>query len=449
MKIVIIGAGEVGFHLAKSLSELDYDISVIDIDPLKCAKANEHLDVSVIQGNGSDEEILKQANVQEADYVMCITDKDETNLISALQSHSLGGKKIVARLRDFDYSHNGKAMFPERFGVDIVIHPEKTLASEIVRLVRHPYADKFYEFEGGKAVLFSKKISYKSTIVGLTVAKFHESCNDFKSLIVSVVRNEKVIIPSSTFKFEPEDSVYFFVKKGNLENLLNRLGIDETSSKRIMIAGASKIGRLVAQELEKEMSVRLVESNKEKASQVATLLESAMILNADATDIEFLKSENINEIDSYIAVTEDQQLNLLGGIIAKQLKAKNSIIHVTNPDFVRNMSDLGLGSIISKNTITVNTILKDMRIDQKENVIQMFSTLNMEAVQINAESNSKAVRLPVSNLNLPNGCIIALVNHNGHLVIPSGDHQILDDDSVLIFCNPSMVKEITKIFEKE
>jgi len=157
MKIVIIGAGEVGFHLAKSLSELDYDISVIDIDPLKCSKANEHLDVSVIQGNGSDEKILKQANVQEADYVMCITDKDETNLISALQSHSLGGKKIVARLRDFDYSHNGKAMFPERFGVDIVIHPEKTLASEIVRLVRHPYADKFYEFEGGKAVLFSKK----------------------------------------------------------------------------------------------------------------------------------------------------------------------------------------------------------------------------------------------------------------------------------------------------
>ena len=164
MKIVIIGAGEVGFHVAKSLSELDYDISVIDIDHAKCARANEHLDVIVTQGNGSDEKILKDINVAEADYVFCLTNSDETNLISSLQCHNLGAKKIIARLRDLDYSRNGNALPPEKFGVDIVIHPEDEVAKEIIRLVKHPYADKFYEFEGGKAVLFSKKINHRSKL---------------------------------------------------------------------------------------------------------------------------------------------------------------------------------------------------------------------------------------------------------------------------------------------
>ena len=159
MKIVIIGAGEVGFHVAKSLSELDYDISVIDIDHAKCSRANEHLDVIVNQGNGSDEKLLKNINVADADYVFCLTNSDETNLISSLQCHNLGAKKIIARLRDLDYSRNGNAIPPEKFGVDMVIHPEKEVAKEIIRLVKHPYADKFYEFEGGKAVLFQRKLT--------------------------------------------------------------------------------------------------------------------------------------------------------------------------------------------------------------------------------------------------------------------------------------------------
>ena len=185
MKIVIIGAGEVGFHVAKSLSELDYDISVIDIDHAKCSRANEHLDVIVNQGNGSDEKLLKNINVADADYVFCLTNSDETNLISSLQCHNLGAKKIIARLRDLDYSRNGNAIPPEKFGVDMVIHPEKEVAKEIIRLVKHPYADKFYEFEGGKAVLFSKKINHRSKLAGMTVEEFHSEAVKIQSIYTS------------------------------------------------------------------------------------------------------------------------------------------------------------------------------------------------------------------------------------------------------------------------
>ncbi|MFL2511412.1 MAG: Trk system potassium transporter TrkA [Candidatus Neomarinimicrobiota bacterium] len=449
MKIVIIGAGEVGFHVAKSLSELDYDISVIDIDHSKCARANEHLDVIVTQGNGSDEKILKDVNVSEADYVFCLTNSDETNLISSLQCHNLGAKKIIARLRDLDYSRNGNALTPEKFGVDIVIHPEDEVAKEIIRLVMHPYADKFYEFEGGKAVLFSKKINHRSKISGLTVEEFHKINVEFKSLIVAVIRGEKMTIPTTTFKFEPEDYIFFFVRSKNLDQLLLVLGVENSDSKRVMIAGASKIGRRIASLLEDKMSVRLIEKSKEKATQIANNLDKTIVLNSDATDVEFLKGENISDVDSFVAVTEDQQLNLLAGILSKQLKVKHSIIHVTNPDYVRNMSDLGIGSIVSKNTVSVNAVIKSIRIDQKEHVIQLFSSLDMEAIELVADKDSKAARLPLSNLNLPHGCIVALVNHNGHIKIPAGGFQISENDSVLIFCINSKIREVSKIFNNE
>ena len=449
MKIVIIGAGEVGFHVAKSLSELDYDISVVDIDHNKCARANEHLDVIVTKGNGADERILKNISVSEADYVFCLTNSDETNLITSLQCHNLGAKKIIARLRDLDYSKNGNALIPEKFGIDIVIHPENEVAKEIIRLVKHPYADKFYEFEGGKAVLFSKKINHRSKISGITVDEFHKKNTEFKSLIVAVIRGEKMTIPASTFKFEPEDYVFFFVRTKNLEQLLSSLGTLTSNSKRVMIAGASKIGRRIATLLENEMSIRLIEKSKDKASQIANDLDKTIVLNSDATDVEFLKGENISEVDSFVAVTEDQQLNLLAGILAKQLKVKHSIIHVANPDYVKSMSDLGIGSIVSKNTVSVNAVIKSIRLDQKEHVIQLFSSLDMEAIELVAEKDSKAARVPVSNLNLPHGSIIGLVNHNGHIKIPSGDFQISENDTILIFCINSKIREVTKIFQSE
>ena len=449
MKVVIIGAGEVGFHVAKSLSELDYDIAVIDTDPVKCQRANEHLDVIVIEGNGSDAQTLKDANVSDADYVFCVTSSDETNLIASMQSHNLGAKKIVARLRNTDYSNNGDSIHPEKFGIDIVIHPEYEVANEIVRLVKHPYADKFYEFENGKAVLFSRKINHRSKLVNSTVEDFHRNNTEFKSLIVAVVRNEKVTIPPASFKFEPGDSVFFFVKLKNLNPLLSSLGVSTSSSKRVMIAGASKIGRRVAEKLQKTMSVRLVDNSKQKAKKVANQLSDCIVLHADATDVEFLKNENIGDIDSFISVTEDQQLNLLAGILAKQLKVKQSIIHVTNPDYVKSMSGLGIGSIVSKNTSSVNSIIKAIRIDHKDNVIQIFSGLGMEAIELEVERNSKGARVPIANLNLPHGSLIALVNHNGHIAIPSGDYQILLNDTVLIFCINSKVKEVANIFKSE
>ena len=201
--------------------------------------------------------------------------------------------------------------------------------------------------------------------------------------------------------------------------------------------------------LEDDMSVRLIEKSKDKATQIANELDKTIVLNSDATDIEFLRGENISEADSFVAVTEDQQLNLLAGILAKQLKVKHSIIHVTNPDYVRNMSDLGIGSIVSKNNVSVNAVIKSIRIDQKEHVIQLFSSLDMEAIELVAEKDSKASRLPVSNLNLPHGCILALVNHNGHIKIPSGDFQITENDTVLIFCINSKIREVSKIFKSE
>ena len=182
-------------------------------------------------------------------------------------------------------------------------------------MVKHPYADKFYEFEGCKAVLFSKKINHRSKLAGMTVEEFHKSNEDFKSLIVAVIRGEKMTIPSTTFKFEPEDYVFFFLKSKNLNSLLDTLGIKNSDSKRVMIAGASKIGRLVSSMLEDDMSVRLIEKSKEKATQIANDLDKTIVLNSDATDIEFLRGENISEADSFVAVTDDEESNIISNLL--------------------------------------------------------------------------------------------------------------------------------------
>ena len=260
MRIIIIGVGEVGFHVAKALSQENFDITVIDNDPLKCRRATEHLDVIVVEGNGASPKNLLKANVDGADYVLALTRSDEVNLISSQQAHVLGAKKIIARLRNQQYSERDSIIRPEKFGVDLLIHPEKVVCQEIVRLVCHPYAKHIMEFEGGRLLMIGLRINADCKIVGSSVQSLCESCTDFKFGVVSVKKNGNTVIPWSDFIFEENSTVNFIVKTNRLENLLELIGIPAVKTKRIMISGGSKIGRSLAEELLDKMSVRMVEN---------------------------------------------------------------------------------------------------------------------------------------------------------------------------------------------
>ena len=447
MRIVIIGAGEVGFHVAKALSQEDHDIIVIDIDSVKCKRASESLDVIVIEGNGASPRNLSEANVQEADYVLCLTRVDEVNLIASQQAKELGAKKVIARLRNQQYTTRDSIIKPEKFGIDHVIHPEREACREIVKLVHHSYATQVMEFEGGRMQTIGIRLDESSPVMGKTVREICDEDRDFRFGIVTVIRAGESRVPWSDFVFEKDDIAYFIVKKEHLYSLMYMLGKEATETHSVVILGGSKIGRSIAEELQSELSVRLIEEKREKAEWLASNLKQTMVLHGDGTDVELLKAENINEADSFISVTESEQTNLLSGMLAHHLGVKQTVIHLSTTEYMPIVQEIGLGAVISKNMSTVNSILKFISSSQTETPITTFDEIDVDVIEFSPEPGSKVTTLPLQDIKFPEDSIVGVINHHGQLSIARGSSQLTDEDTVLVFAKSSAVSTLRKLFE--
>ncbi len=446
MKIVIVGAGEVGFHVAKALSQENFDITVLEIEPEKCRRMSESLDVIVVEGHGASPRNLARARVQEADYVLSVTGVDEVNLIASQQAHELGAKKIIARLRNQQYSTRESIIRPERFGIDLVIHPEKAACQEIVRLVRRTYATQVMEFEGGRLQLLGIRFKANSPVIGKSVRELNE-INNFKFGIVTVLRNGSSYVPWGDFVIQERDIGYFLIRTDRVDDMLRMLGKDTSKTKRIMIMGGTKIGRSIAEELQDEISVRMVEVDRYKAESIATILENTMVLNGDGTDVEFLRSENVTDLDSFIAVAHNEQTNLLSGLLAKHLGVKQTICHISTTEYLPIIKEIGLDAVISKNISTVNAILRFIRSDRSETSITTYDEIDVDVMEFNPEAGSKVTTKPLQDLKFPEDSIVGAINHHGALSIARGTSQITEEDTVLVFAKQSALPRLKKLFK--
>jgi len=446
MRIVIIGVGEVGFHVAKALSQEDFDITVIDNDPEKCRRASEHLDVIVVEGNGASPKNLVEANVDKADYVFALTRIDEVNLIASQQARQLGANKVIARLRNQQYSDSSSIIKPEKFGIDLVIHPEKEACEEIVRLVEHSYATQVMDFEGGRLKMIGIQIPYNNQIIGRSVKEICDDSKEVKFGIVSVIRRNKTIVPWGDFIFEPNDRAYFIIKTKNLEILLKILNISNHKSDRIMIFGGEKIGYSVAELLQKEKSVRLIDNRRRRSEEIAAKLSDTMVINADGTDLEFLKSENIQEVCSFIAVTKDEKVNILSGILAHQLGAKQTIVHINTTEYLPLLQELGIGSVVSKNMATVNKIIRKIYSDKTETDLIAFDEMDVDVIELQAQVGSKVTQKPLEEIDFPNDSIVGVINHHGNLSLARGNSIITEEDTVLVFSKTKAIPKIRNLF---
>ncbi len=448
MKVVIIGGGEVGFHVAKALSEEDYDITVVDIDPSKCRRASENLDVIVVEGNGASPKILNEASVGEADYVLCLTRVDEVNLIASQQAHKLGANKIIARLRNQQYTAQDSIIRPEKFGVDVVIHPEKAACEEIMRLVKHPYAVQAVDFEAGRLKMLGLLIENESSnIFNKHLGKIAKNNSHFRFGVIAVLRGQETIVPWAEFEFEEGDIGYFLIKAEDLENLMVLLNKEITYTNRVMIIGGSKIGRTLAKQLpDDSLNVRLVEKNRPKAGKISHIIDQSMILYGDGTDIEFLKSENIQDIDSFISVTESEKTNLIAGLLANHLGARQSIIHVSTTEYIPAIHEIKAGAVFSKNLSTVNAILKELHSDVTEKPVLSFDEIEVDVVEFQPEPGSPVTLRPLKEVNFPVDCIVGMINHHGKIRIAHGTSILTEDDTVLVFAKPKEIKKVRKLF---
>ena len=448
MKVVIIGAGEVGFHVAKALSEENYDITVVDIDPEKCQRASENLDVIVVEGNGASPNVLLDAKVSEAEYVLCLTRVDEINLIASQLSHELGANKVIARLREQQYSARDSIIKPEKFGVDMVIHPEEEACKEIMQLMNYPYAVQARSFEGGRLTMVGIRIDRwkKLLLDNKTLSEICKANDRFRFTVVAVLRDNEAIVPTSDFKFREGDIAHFVLKTKNIENLLELLNITSSSTSNIMIVGGSKIGRTLAEKISKDHNVRLIDYDRPKAGKISTKLNDAMVVLGDGTDIEFLKAENIQDVDSFIAVTENEKTNLIAGMLAHHLGAKQSIIHVVNTEYMPTIKEIGFGAVISKNLSTANSILRILHSDISDTSVATFHEIGLDAFELQPEDRSEITKKPLNEQNLPKDSIVGMINHHGKISIAHGNSQLTEEDIALIFAKPDGRSKINKLF---
>jgi len=448
MKVVIIGGGEVGFHVAKALSEEDYDITVVDIDPRKCRRASENLDVIVVEGNGASPNTLNEAKVGDADYVLCLTRVDEVNLIASQQAHKLGANRIIARLRNQQYTTQDSIIRPEKFGVDIVIHPEKAACEEITRLVKHPYAVQVMEFESGRLTMLGLKIdSDCENIYELPLGQIVKSNNNFRFGVIAILRGQETIVPTAEFIFHEGDTAYFITKTEDISKLMELLCKELTETHRVMILGGGKIGRTLAKELPSEtINTRLVDYNRLKAGHISHNIDESMIIYGDGTDIEFLKSENIQNVDSFIAVTENEKTNLVAGLLAKHLGAKQSIIHLSTTEYIPSIQEIGVGAVISKNLSTVNAILRELHTDLTEIPVMTFDEIDVDVIEFQPEMGSPVTQRPIREINFPKDAIIGMINHHGNVRIAHGTSVLSDDDIALVFAKPKAIGKLKKLF---
>ena len=363
MKIIIAGAGDVGFHLAKLLSYESQDIYVVDLDSEKLNYLDSHLDVITHKGDATSIETLKSIGIDKTDLFIAVTNSQNTNFAIAVIGKKLGAKKTIARLNNPQFINNSEVDFIE-LGLDYVISPEELAANEIKMLLKGSTFNDSIIFEDGVLNIVGSTLSHKSPILNLTVqhAKNKFPDIDFITIAVKHQNNLQTIIPRGDTTFELGDEVYFSCPKESLSKLHQITGKDAFEIKNVMILGGSKIGEKSAKKLCKDnFRVKLIEKKKAKATDLAEKLQNTLVIHGDGRDLELLEEENIREMDAFIAVTGNTETNIMSCLVAKSKGVKKTIALVENMDYINISQTIGIDTLINKKLLAASEIFKHVR----------------------------------------------------------------------------------------
>jgi len=445
MKVVIVGAGEVGYYLAKRLISEGHDVTIIEQNIERQRRASETLDAIVVLGNGSSVQTQMHAEVNNSDILFAVTGMDEVNILCCSIAKKIGIGKCVARVRNDEFTRPGALITPDRFDIDLMIHPEQTAANEIVRLVERSSASKIVDFEGGKLQIMALQIKENSPIINQTLQEVMATNPQIEFLCLCIIRNDETIIPHGPNYYRSGDVVYFIARKENIAMLSELVGYAEREQQHVMIVGAGQLGSLVAAKLSTEMNVKLVEMDIDRAEDVSENLKDTLVLHGDGTDIELLASEQIQEMDCFVAVSGSEKTNLLSGLLARYLGVKRVIVHLNTHEYMPIMNRIGMDAVVSKNIATVNAIMKYIR---RGNVIavSLFEDIDAEAIEMEPKPNSVITSRPLKELKLPADMIIGAIIRDSLVIIPHGDTKIDVGDKVVIFMKPTMIMKVEKYF---
>ncbi len=441
MRVIIVGAGEVGYQIAKFLSLESLDVVVIDRDRNKIRRMAEEMDVAVVEGEGGSPSSLREAEADRADILLAVTDQDETNMIACLLAKAMFGiPRKIARIRNPEYFHNERLLM--NLDIDPAINPELEIAHAVARIIEAPFATDIQDFEGGLVKVIGFKLPETSPLIGKTLKQFGASAGK-KFLIGLIVRDGKTIIPAGDDVIKKGDIIYVPVKPDELQDTIALLGITMKPVKKIMILGGGKTGHYIASQIEDKADVKIIEKNEERCKFLSKNLRRSLILHADGTEQKVLTEENIGDMDAFVAVSNNDELNIMVSLLAKKLGAKKTVALVNKTDYIYLAHGLGLQSVLSPRLITAGTILRYVR---RGDILSLTAIADAKAEIIEGRILKTS---PLAGKTLekaqPKASIVGAIIRGEKVTIPSGADTIMEDDKLIIFTLRESIKEVEKI----
>lgn len=445
MKIVIAGAGDMGTHLAKMLSGNGHDLTVVDVDPKALVEVGNLVDVVTVEGDTTQFSVLRKSGVRRCDLFIAVRSVENDNILSAVMAKQLGAKKAIARVDSSEYLEpNSKEVFID-MGIDYLFYPEQIAAREVINLLGHTSSTEYVDFAAGKLSMVAFRLELTSPLLGRTVIDPEYNDEDLEYRIVAIVRGSKTIIPNRDERFEEEDMVYAITRHNATHRVVELSGRREVEIRNMMILGGSRIGVRIANELQDDVNIKLVDYDADKAFRLAEMLDKTLIINEDGRDTEAMMEEDLSGMDAFVAVTGRSETNILAAMLAKRMGVKKVIAEVENINYISLAESIGVDTIINKKLVTASNIFR-FTMTTEVQTIKCLTGSQAEVMEFIVKPNSPATKERIRDLGLPEGSIVGGVVRGDRVFIAVDDTQINAYDRVVVFAMPEAVMSVAEFF---
>lgn len=445
MRIIIAGAGEVGYHLAKLLSSEAKDIYVIDVNTDRLNYIQSHIDVFTIEGDAKSIQVLTDAKVDGCNLLIAATSSEEVNFLVSVLGKKLGAKKTITRFNDAELTNKNYLDIFYSLGIDTIISPLDQVASEIVRLIEKPALTDDVEFEGGKLSVFGIQIDEHSKMIGKTIEDgILSDCGEIFRPI-AIHRRNKTSLTSFDIPLRQKDIVYFIGHTNSIQNALKTCGKVEYEVRKIMILGGSRIGIQTAKKLQDKYQITLVEKDPKKCIKLAEQLKGCLILNIDGRDVASLEEEGLANMDAFIAVTGDSEINIMTTLVAKSHDVMKTIARVENIDYIHLSQDIGIDTLINKKMIAASSIFKHVR-KGKVDAIAHLHGVNAEIIEFEINENTRVSGKQIKKIKFNNQVKIISIIRNNEILFPDEEEILRPGDKVITMILSQAIGKTENLF---
>ncbi len=446
MRVVVVGAGEVGFHLARRLSEEGQDVVLVDADPERADFAGRQLDILTAVGNGASLGVLEEAGVRTSRMLLAVTSRDEVNLIACMAAKRLGVQFAIARISNPEYYERGSVLSREQMGIDLMINPERECAWETFQVLQSAAATDVAHFAGGRVQLIGLQVREGAPVAGKTLLQLGRDLPGKHYVTAAVVRDGVTRIPRGDTRIEAGDRLYLIAPTSEIQAIPPLAGYDRFRLSRVMIAGGSAEGEFLAQVLEEHgIECTILDRDRRRCLELAERLPRSLVLHADATDLELLEMEGVSGIDGFVSATGHDEVNLLSSLLAKSTGAKKVVTLIHKFEYLRLVPRVGVDAAVSPRMSAVNAILRYVRRGRVMTVASLTG-IDAEAIEFRVEARTRVAGKSIKDLDFPKAAVIGTILRGPEIIIPRGDDAMLPGDEVIVFALPEAIPEVEELF---